>query len=136
MLVAFLLTLLAGGATSIGAALGVLGRGTSPKLLAGGLGLSAGVMLYVSFVELMPQGAQVLSGGDVTPRAVVRMPPSRSSSASPLIAVLDRLVPEAVSPHEFSGRMAGTAWADRGARAPTNRPRTGPCGRDCCAWAR
>ncbi|MDN6303955.1 MAG: zinc transporter ZupT [Brachybacterium sp.] len=108
MLVAFLLTLLAGGATSIGAALGVLGRGTSPKLLAGGLGLSAGVMLYVSFVELMPQGAQVLSGGDV-------VTPSGGAYAAlsffigiALIAVLDRLVPEAVSPHEFSGRMAGT----------------------------
>ena len=48
MLVAFLLTLVAGGATSIGAALGVLGRGTGPRFLAGGLGLSAGVMLYVS----------------------------------------------------------------------------------------
>lgn len=108
MLVAFLLTLLAGGATSIGAALGVLGRGTSPKLLAGGLGLSAGVMLYVSFVELMPQGAQVLSGGDV-------VTPSGGAYAAlsffigiALIAVLDRLVPESVSPHEFSGRMAGT----------------------------
>src|SRR5699024_1861815 len=82
----------------------VLGRGTSPRMLAGGLGLSAGVMLYVSFMELMPQGAKVLSGGgDVT-----------SSGAAlaffvgiALIAVLDRLVPEAVSPHEFSGRMPG-----------------------------
>ena len=45
MLLAFLLTLVAGGATSIGAALGVLGKGTSAKTLAGGLGLSAGVML-------------------------------------------------------------------------------------------
>ena len=54
MLVAFLLTLLAGGATSIGAALGVLGRGTSAKMLAGGLGHSAGVILYVSFIDLLP----------------------------------------------------------------------------------
>ena len=65
-------------------------------------------MLYVSFVELMPQGAQVLSGGDV-------VTPSGGAYAAlsffigiALIAVLDRLVPESVSPHEFSGRMAGT----------------------------
>ena len=108
MLVAFLLTLLAGGATSIGAALGVLGRGTGPKFLAGGLGLSAGVMLYVSFVELLPQGAIVLSGGtgpDVRGTALATL---SFFLGIALIAVLDRLVPESVSPHEFSGRMAGS----------------------------
>lgn len=107
MLVAFLLTLVAGGATSIGAALGVLGRGTSPKLLAGGLGLSAGVMLYVSFMELLPEGVRVLSGG---------VPDARGTAFAvlaffvgiALIAVLDRLVPSAVSPHEFAGRMDGS----------------------------
>ncbi|MEE1618351.1 zinc transporter ZupT [Brachybacterium sp. J153] len=108
MLTAFLLTLVAGGATGIGAALGVLGRGTSPKALAGGLGLSAGVMLYVSFVELLPQGAQVLSGGDaITARGTLIATVSFFVGIA-LIAVLDRLVPEAVSPHEFSGRMAGS----------------------------
>ncbi|HLQ81290.1 MAG TPA: zinc transporter ZupT [Brachybacterium sp.] len=107
MLVAFLLTLLAGGATSIGAALGVLGRGTSPRMLAGGLGLSAGVMLYVSFMELMPQGAKVLSGGgDVTSSGGAYAALAFFVGIA-LIAVLDRLVPEAVSPHEFSGRMPG-----------------------------
>lgn len=108
MLVAFLLTLLAGGATSIGAALGVLGRGTSPKLLAGGLGLSAGVMLYVSFMELMPQGAQVLSGGEVVTASGGAFAALAFFVGIALIAVLDRLVPEAVSPHEFSGRMTGS----------------------------
>lgn len=108
MLVAFLLTLLAGGATSIGAALGVLGRGTGPGMLAGGLGLSAGVMLYVSFMELMPQGAQVLSGGGaVTARGGAAAALSFFVGIA-LIAVLDRLVPEAVSPHEFAGRMSGS----------------------------
>ncbi|MBB5830809.1 zinc transporter ZupT [Brachybacterium aquaticum] len=111
MLVAFLLTLLAGGATSIGAALGVLGRGTSPKALAGGLGLSAGVMLYVSFVELMPAGAAVLSGGGATGPVSGRgmaIATGAFFAGIALIAVLDRLVPEPVSPHEFHGRMEGS----------------------------
>ena len=107
MLVAFLLTLLAGGATSIGAALGVLGRGTSPRMLAGGLGLSAGVMLYVSFMELMPEGARVLSGGDAVSASGGAYAALAFFVGIALIAVLDRLVPEAVSPHEFSGRMPG-----------------------------
>ncbi len=108
MIFALCLTLVAGGATSIGAALGVLGRGTAPKVLAGGLGLSAGVMLYVSFVELLPQGALVLSGGEA--------PTARGTSLAVLaffvgiavIAVIDRFVPTEVSPHEFSGRMTGS----------------------------
>ncbi|WP_422115186.1 zinc transporter ZupT [Brachybacterium sp. UNK5269] len=107
MLVAFLLTLVAGGATSIGAALGVLGRGTSPKALAGGLGLSAGVMLYVSFVELLPEGARVLSGGETTGRGTAVAVGSFFLGVV-LIGVLDRLVPTSVSPHEFSGRMSGS----------------------------
>ena len=113
VLFAFLLTLVAGGATSIGAALGVMGRGTSPKLLAGGLGLSAGVMLYVSFVELLPEGAHVLSGGaEVTGRGTALAVLSFFVGIA-LIAVLDRLVPSSVSPHEFSGRMSGDEGVPR-----------------------
>ena len=107
MLVAFLLTLLAGGATSIGAALGVLGRGTSAKMLAEGLGLSAGVMLYVSFMELLPQGAHILSRGRAGTRGTALAVLSFFVGIA-LIAVIDRLVPSAVSPHEFAGRMEGS----------------------------
>lgn len=111
MLVALLLTLVAGGATSIGAALGVMGRGTSARTLAGGLGLSAGVMLYVSFMELLPQGAAVLSGaaptssgGAATGRGAA-LAVAAFFGGIVLIALLDRLVPEPVNPHEFSGRV-------------------------------
>lgn len=112
MLVAFLLTLVAGGATSIGAALGVLGRGTGPRFLAGGLGLSAGVMLYVSFVELLPEGARVLSGGTAPTGRGTALATLCFFVGIALIAVLDRLVPRAVSPHEFAGRMDGSHGRD------------------------
>ena len=112
MLVAFLLTLVAGGATSIGAALGVLGRGTGPRFLAGGLGLSAGVMLYVSFVELLPEGARVLSGGAAPTGRGTALATLSFFLGIALIAVLDRLVPRAVSPHEFAGRMDGSHGRD------------------------
>ena len=116
MLVAFLLTLVAGGATSIGAALGVLGRGTNAKVLAGGLGLSAGVMLYVSFMELLPEGIRVLSGGEADARGTAFAVLAFFVGIA-LIAVLDRLVPSAVSPHEFAGRMDGSHGEDE-LRAP------------------
>ncbi|MGP9538777.1 zinc transporter ZupT [Brachybacterium sp. AOP43-C2-M15] len=120
MLVAFLATLVAGAATSIGAALGVMGRGTSPRLLAGGLGLSAGVMLYISFVELLPEGAQVLSGGGpADPRGTALAVLSFFVGIT-VIAVIDRLVPTAVSPHEFTGRMTGSGGHDE-VRAPEER---------------
>lgn len=112
MLVAFLLTLVAGGATSIGAALGVFGRGTGPRFLAGGLGLSAGVMLYVSFVELLPEGARVLSGGAAPTGRGTALATLSFFVGIALIAVLDRLVPRAVSPHEFAGRMDGSHGRD------------------------
>ena len=63
MLVAFLLTLVAGGATSIGAALGVLGRGTGPRFLAGGLGLSAGVDFNDRALRLPGYGTVALRRG-------------------------------------------------------------------------
>lgn len=111
VLVALLLTVVAGGATSIGAALGVMGRGTSARTLAGGLGLSAGVMLYVSFVELLPEGAAVLSGagagsgGGATTARGTALSVAAFFGGIALIALLDRLVPEPVNPHEFSGRV-------------------------------
>ena len=111
VLIALLLTVVAGGATSIGAALGVMGRGTSARTLAGGLGLSAGVMLYVSFVELLPEGAAVLSGagagsgGGATTARGTALSVAALFGGIALIALLDRLVPEPVNPHEFSGRV-------------------------------
>lgn len=51
---AFSLVLLSGLSTSIGGALAVGKREPGPKFMATALGLSAGVMLYVSFMEILP----------------------------------------------------------------------------------
>lgn len=50
---AFGLTLLAGLCTGVGSILSLLYKKFNPKFLGGMLGLSAGVMLYVSFVEII-----------------------------------------------------------------------------------
>lgn len=65
---AFLLTLLAGLATSIGGLLGVLGRSDNRRALSLSLGFAAGVMLYVAFMEILPKGMeQAVSGlGETT----------------------------------------------------------------------
>lgn len=58
---ALLLTLLAGLATSLGGLLAFFFKKKNLNALALGLGFSAGVMLYVSFMELLPQATDELA---------------------------------------------------------------------------
>ncbi len=57
---AFLLTLGAGLATAIGSIIALFAKQTNTKMLASSLGLSAGVMIYVSMVELYPKAFDYL----------------------------------------------------------------------------
>ena len=52
VLIAFGLTLFAGLATGIGSALAFFAKRTNTKVLSVALGFSAGVMRYVSFVDI------------------------------------------------------------------------------------
>lgn len=54
-LFALLLTLIAGLSTGIGSAIAFFTKRTNTKFLSIALGFSAGVMVYVSFVEILPQ---------------------------------------------------------------------------------
>ena len=54
VLLAFALTLFAGLSTGIGSAIAFLTKKTNKKFLSLSLGFSAGVMIYVSFVEIFP----------------------------------------------------------------------------------
>lgn len=100
ILIALGLTLVAGMSTGIGALLAFFTKSTNKKMLAGALGLSAGVMLYVSFVDLLP-----LSFKDIA--AVY---PDKSGEIYVtlaffigifLIAAIDFLIPEGENPHEM-----------------------------------
>lgn len=100
ILIALGLTLVAGMSTGIGALLAFFTKSTNKKMLAGALGLSAGVMLYVSFVDLLP-----LSFKDIA--AVY---PGKSGEIYVtlaffigifLIAAIDFLIPEGENPHEM-----------------------------------
>jgi len=57
---AFILTLFAGLATAIGGLIGISPRQLTPKFLSISLGFSAGVMVYVSLVEILPKSRQAL----------------------------------------------------------------------------
>ena len=61
VLQALFLSFLAGAATAIGGGLAFVIKKENLRVLSLGLGFSAGVMIYVSFMELLPQAKEALS---------------------------------------------------------------------------
>lgn len=99
ILIALALTVLAGLSTGVGALISFFTRSTDTRLLAGALGLSAGVMVYISFMELMPGAVQGLSTvcGERAANAWMLL---AFFGGIALIALIDWLVPEDENPHE------------------------------------
>ncbi len=100
VLFAFGLTLLAGLATGIGSALAFFMKTTNTRFLSLALGFSAGVMIYVSFVEIFFKAKEelitVLGEGPGTWATV-----GAFFGGIALIAFIDLLVPNYENPHEL-----------------------------------
>ncbi len=96
---ALLLTLGAGLATGIGSAIAFFAKRTNKRLLSFSLGLSGGVMVYVSFVELFHEAQTALSSawGDRS-GAVITV--ACFFAGILLIGLIDALVPSFENPHE------------------------------------
>jgi zinc transporter, ZIP family len=92
VLFAFLLTLLAGLSTGIGSAIAYFIKKPKMIYLSFSLGFSAGVMIYVSFVELLPRA--VLSIGTITSTAAFFI-------GILFIALIDMAIPEERNPHHY-----------------------------------
>lgn len=99
VLFAFLLTLGAGLATGIGSAIAFFADHTNKKFLSFALGMSAGVMIYVSFVEMLPNAQHSLSGilGGKSGHAVAAL---SFFGGMLLAALVDKMVPQRDNPHE------------------------------------
>ncbi len=95
------LTLLAGLCTGIGGLASVVPRRTSGPFLSVALGFSAGVMFYVSFLEIMPKALQSLTAA-TDPAAGQWAAVTAFFGGILVIGVIDRLVPEPINPHEPS----------------------------------
>jgi zinc transporter, ZIP family len=89
---AFLLTLLAGLSTGIGSLIAYFIKKPKTIYLSFSLGFSAGVMIYVSFVELLPRA--VITVGQFT--SVIAF-----FIGILLIALIDMMIPESRNPHHF-----------------------------------
>ena len=100
VLVALGLTLFAGLSTGIGSALAFFARSTNTRFLCVSLGFSAGVMLYVSFVEIFFQARTVLTGA-LGERAGNWATVLGFFGGMAVAALIDRLVPSGENPHEM-----------------------------------
>ncbi|SMO76447.1 zinc transporter, ZIP family [Saccharicrinis carchari] len=100
VLMAFGLTLLAGLATGIGSAMAFFAKRTNTKFLSLALGFSAGVMIYVSFVEIFFKAKDSLTEvyGEVSGTWVTVV---SFFGGMLLIAIIDKLIPSAENPHEM-----------------------------------
>ncbi len=90
----------AGLATGIGSLLAFFSKKTSPRFLAGALGFSAGVMIYVSFIEIFVKANDSL-GEALGYAAGYRLTTLAFFGGMAVIALIDTLVPEYENPHEI-----------------------------------
>lgn len=108
ILLALGLTCIAGLSTGIGSLIALLAKKTNTRFLSGALGLSAGVMIYVSFMELMPESAHLLSGIFPEKTANIYMLLAFFAGIA-LIALIDHFVPEDENPHEMHSESEMTS---------------------------
>ena len=100
MLFAFSLTLVAGLSTGIGSALAFYTKQTNKKFLSVALGFSAGVMIYVSMIEIFAKSRSALEivYGPTVGYGVATL---SFFAGIAIIALIDKFVPSFENPHEL-----------------------------------
>ena len=106
LLIAFGLTLFAGLSTGIGSLMSFFSKEFSPKFLAASLGFSAGVMIYVSLIEIFVK-ARIALEGALGPRRGYMMTTVAFFVGIAVIALIDKLIPDAENPHEIPAHHEG-----------------------------
>ncbi len=101
VLIAFLMTLIAGLATSIGSLISITVKRDNTKFLSVSLGFSAGVMIYVSLVEIFQKSNDILiTELGLKQGSIINVVAFFSGML--IIALIDKLIPEESNPHEFN----------------------------------
>ena len=102
ILIALGLTIFAGLSTGIGGLIVLFVTKPNPKVLSVSLGLSAGVMVYISFVELLSESNKLLVA-DYGTSTGSWLSLAAFFGGIFLIAIIDQLIPAHENPHEYSG---------------------------------
>ena len=100
LLGAFLITLFAGLSTGIGSSIAFLAKKTNTKFLAVSLGFSAGVMIYVSMIDIFFEAQKALTES-LGAKAGSWVTAASFFGGILLIALIDKFIPQAKNPHEF-----------------------------------
>ena len=90
---AFLLTLIAGLSTGIGSVIAFIYKKPNIRILCFSLGLSTGVMLYVSFVELLPDAVEAI--GEIWALYAF-------FAGMIIMGFIDILIPDIENPHHYT----------------------------------
>jgi ZIP family zinc transporter len=99
LVTAFGITLFAGLATGVGSAIAFFSRRTSFRFLAISLGFSGGVMIYISFVEILAKARDAFAT-TFGPKEGELIAVGAFLGGVLLMAIVDNLVPAAENPHE------------------------------------
>ncbi len=100
LLLAFLFTTIAGLSTGIGAAFAFVTREVNLRFLSFCTGLSAGVMLYVAFMEILPHGISEVERHGMGASLANFLGTIAFFGGIAFIFAIDRLVPDETNPHE------------------------------------
>ena len=102
ILFAFGLTLIAGLSTGIGSAIAFFAKKTNTKFLAISLGFSAGVMIYVSMIEIFAKAQDSLTA-ELGLKAGSWAAVASFFGRMLLIAIIDKIIPSEENPHHLHG---------------------------------
>lgn len=119
-LIAFGLTLFAGLATGIGGLLAFFVNHTHTKPLSVALGFSAGVMLFVSFVDIFPQAQHFLAASYGTKGGYLAAILAFFGGVA-VAAIIDKLIPATQNVHEIH-RVEEARGCGPGGEAGTEGP--------------
>lgn len=97
---AFGLTVFAGLATGVGSLMSLLSKKFNPKFLAASLGFSAGVMIYVSMIEIFMKAKESL-GAALGAKTGYIYTTIAFFVGIGIIALIDKLIPNHENPHEM-----------------------------------
>lgn len=102
--IALLLTTIAGLSTAIGGLIALFTKQTNRGFLSIALGFSAGVMIYLSFMEILPKSIEslTLEHGSAQGELIAII---SFFSGILMIALIDKLIPDKIDPHEVNNTL-------------------------------
>lgn len=100
ILTAFVFTLVAGLSTGIGSLIAFFAKRTNTRFLSVSMGFSAGVMIYVSMVDIFATAQSTLNSA-LGNRKGAWVATAAFFAGMLLIALIDKLIPSGENPHDF-----------------------------------